>query len=395
MWEYENALMTAPAVSALCPERGIVTAGRGGQTSRRTMPSPLRLRQHVRYVSATDGARLAWAESGAGPVLVKAANWLTHLEYEWESPVWKHWIHFFSQHARFIRYDERGCGMSEWNGGNLTLDQWTADLTSVIDAARPDGPVTLLGISQGGAACIRYAVEHPDRIARLILYGGYARGALRRDTPERHRAYRAMTDLARSGWASDNATFRQVFTSRFIPGGTPEQVTWFNELCLKSTSGEIAAALLESRAVLDVSGWLEKVRTPTLVLHARNDEVVPIAEGRFLAAGIPDAEFVELDSRNHVLLEHEPAWARFQEAVLAFFCPEQAPADPAFSALSPRERQVLALISDGLSNTDIAERLQISEKTVRNHASNIFDKLGVWSRAQAIVFARDRGFRPA
>jgi len=134
------------------------------------------------------------------------------------------------------------------------------------------------------------------------------------------------------------------------------------------------------------------VRAPTLVLHARNDEVIPIAEGRLLASGIPGAEFVELDSRNHILLEHEPAWQRFREAVLSFLHQEDAASDPAFDALSPRERQVLALMADGLSNTDIAERLQISEKTVRNHASNLFDKLGVWSRAQAIVFARDHGF---
>ena len=148
------------------------------------MTTPTRLRQHVRYVTASDGTRLAWAESGDGPVVVKAANWLTHLEYEWESPVWKHWIQFFSAHCRFVRYDERGCGMSEWHGGALSLDQWAADLEAVIDAARPTAPVTLLGISQGAATCIRYAIRHPERVARMILYGGYARGGLRRGTPD-------------------------------------------------------------------------------------------------------------------------------------------------------------------------------------------------------------------
>jgi pimeloyl-ACP methyl ester carboxylesterase/DNA-binding CsgD family transcriptional regulator len=356
------------------------------------MSSSTTLRQHVRYVTASDGTRLAWAESGAGPVLVKAANWLTHLEYEWESPVWKHWIQFFSEHCRFVRYDERGCGMSDWHGGALTVDRWTADLESVIDAARPAAPVTLLGISQGGAACIRYAIQHPERVARIILYGAYARGALLRNPPAAARAYQAMVDLARWAWGSDNPTFRQVFTSRFIPGGSPEQLQWFNDLCLKTTSGEVAATLLEARAVMDVSASLTEVRTPTLVLHARDDAVVAIAEGRFLATGIPGAEFVELDSRNHILLEHEPAWQRFREAVLAFLQPGATAGDSVFAALSARERQVLALMADGLSNTDIAERLNISEKTVRNHASNLFDKLGVWSRAQAIVFARDRGF---
>ena len=136
------------------------------------------MKQHVRYVRTDDGVDLAWAEAGRGLPLVKAANWLTHLEYEWESPVWRHWMQFFSAHFRFVRHDERGCGMSEWNDRQLTVEQWTDDLEAIIDAARPAEPVTLLGISQGGVACITYAIRHPERIARLILYGGYARGAL-------------------------------------------------------------------------------------------------------------------------------------------------------------------------------------------------------------------------
>ena len=356
------------------------------------MTTPTRPRQHIRYVKASDGTRLAWAESGAGPVIVKAANWLTHLEYEWDSPLWKHWIQFFSERCRFVRYDERGCGMSEWQSGALSLDIRAGDLESVIDAAQPAGPVTLLGISQGAATCIHYAIRHPERVARMILYGSYARGASRRGAPTAERAFRAMIDLARVAWGKDNPTFRQVFTSRFIPGGTHEQVQWFNDLCLKTATGEIVADLFEARAVVDISASLGEVRTPTLVLHARDDEVIPIAEGRIVASGIPGAEFVELDSRNHILLEHEPAWQRFREAVLGFLQSEDVATASAFAALSARERQVLALIADGLSNGGIAERLNISEKTVRNHASNLFDKLGVWSRAQAIVFARDHGF---
>jgi pimeloyl-ACP methyl ester carboxylesterase/DNA-binding CsgD family transcriptional regulator len=356
------------------------------------MTTPARLRQHVRYVTAPDGTRLAWAESGAGPPVVKAANWLTHLEYEWESPVWKHWIQFFSTHGRFVRYDERGCGMSEWRPGTLSLDQWAADLESVIDAARPTAPVTLLGISQGAATCIHYAIRHPDRVARMILYGGYTRGGLLRGSPASRMAYQAMANLARAAWGKDNPAFRQVFTSRFIPGGSPEQLRWFNDLCLKTISNEIMADLLEARGVMDITASLAAVRTPTLVLHARGDEVIPVAESRLLASGIPGAEFVELDSRNHILLEQEPAWQRFCDAVLAFLQPGATAGDSVFAALSARERQVLALMAEGLSNTDIAQQLTISEKTVRNHASNLFDKLGVWSRAQAIVFARDHGF---
>jgi ATP/maltotriose-dependent transcriptional regulator MalT len=196
----------------------------------------------------------------------------------------------------------------------------------------------------------------------------------------------------RAGWGRNNPVFRQVFTSRFVPDATEEQLEWFNNLCLKTATGENAASLFVSRSQIDVLDLLPQVRVPTLVLHAREDGAVPLSQGHLLAAHIPNAEFVELDSRNHILLEHEPAWQRFREAVLAFLQPEGITRGLAFSALSARERQVLALMADGLSNIDIAEQLKISEKTVRNHASNLFDKLGVWSRAQAIVFARDHGF---
>jgi pimeloyl-ACP methyl ester carboxylesterase len=282
-----------------------------------TPPGVVR-RQRIQYVRTADGTRLAWAQAGAGQPLVKAANWLTHLEYDWTSPVWRHWIQFFSTHFQFTRYDERGCGMSEWRAGALTIEEWTADLELVISTAQIDAPITLLGISQGAAACIQYAVMHPERVARMILYGGYARGAFSRGDVTAQRAYRAMVELAETSWEASNSTFRQVFTSRFIPGATPEQLQWFNELCTKSTAGAVAGKLLHARAELDIRELLPRVRTPTLVLHSRNDEVVPISEGQCLATEIEGAEFVELDSRNHVLLEQEPAWLRFQQEILAF-----------------------------------------------------------------------------
>jgi pimeloyl-ACP methyl ester carboxylesterase/DNA-binding CsgD family transcriptional regulator len=322
---------------------------------------------------------------------VKAANWLTHLAFDLESPVWRHWIALFAGHFRFVRYDERGCGMSDWNVGNLSIARWVDDLDQIIEAARPAGPVTLLGISQGSTACIGYAVQHPDRVARLILYGAYARGIWRRGDIDRDREYRAIVELSRQ-WGRDNPAFRQVFTSRFIPEGTDEQLRWFNELCRKTTAPAIAARLLAARAEMDVTDLLGRVRAPTLVIHGREDNIVPIAEGRLLASAIPGAEFVQLESRNHVLLEHEPAWKRFSEAVLEFTGAVRASESDAFASLSAREREILALLSRGLSNATIAEELSISEKTVRNHLSHLFDKLGVWSRAQAIVFARERGF---
>jgi len=354
-----------------------------------------RATQRIRYVRTTDGVQLAWADAGTGPVIIKAANWLTHLEYEWESPVWRHWIRFFSDNFRYIRYDERGCGMTDRNIGDLSLERWVADVEDIVAAAGLHEPFSMLGISQGGAICAAYAAKHPERVSKLVLYGGYARGPFRRGDPDRESFYRAMIDLARLEWGSDNPTFRQVFTSRFTPGGTEEQIGWYNDLCRKTLTAEIAARLLESRAMIDVTELLGQVRASTLVLHARGDVVVPIAEGHLLAGGIPGAQFVELDSNNHILLEHEPAWGRFCDEVLEFMAlkGQSGVEDPAFASLSPREREVLMLITEGLGNAQIGERLSISEKTVRNHVSNLFDKLGVWTRAQAIVFARDRGFK--
>jgi pimeloyl-ACP methyl ester carboxylesterase/DNA-binding CsgD family transcriptional regulator len=351
--------------------------------------------QRIRYVRTTDGIQLAWAEAGAGPVMIKAANWLTHLEYEWESPVWRHWIRFCTDNFRYIRYDERGCGMTDRNVGDLSLDRWVADVEDIVAAADLQEPFSLLGISQGASICAAYAVRHPERVSKLVLYGGYARGPFQRGDPDRASFYKAMIDMVRLEWGSDNPTFRQIFTSRFIPEGTEEQIGWYNDLCRKTLTPGIAAMLLESRAMLDVTSLLGEVRAPTLVLHASGDAVVPIAEGRILAAGIPGAQFIELDSKNHILLENEPAWERFCDEVLKFMGLKGTPhgEDPAFASLSSREREVLTLMSEGLANAQIAERLSISEKTVRNHVSNVFDKLGVWTRAQAIVFAIDRGFK--
>jgi len=351
-------------------------------------------RQRIRFLRASDGAQLAWAEAGEGPLLVKASNWMSHLEYEWQSPLWRHWIQFFSDHFRFVRYDERGCGLSDREPPLVSVDRWAADLEEVCEVVRhPGEPFLLLGISQGAFACIHYAVRHPERVSHMILYGGYARGYLKRGNPDAAREYRAIVEAIRVGWGKDNPSFRQLFTSRFIPEGTAEQLAWFNELCRKTVAPSMAADLLQLRGEIDIVRLLSQVRVPALVIHAADDNVISVAEGRLIASSIPGAQFVELDSKNHILLEHEPAWTRFQEAVLEFTGAAPAHDGDAFTSLSPREREVLALLSEGLDNTQIAGRLSISEKTVRNHVSSVYDKLGVWSRAQAVVFAREHGFR--
>jgi pimeloyl-ACP methyl ester carboxylesterase/DNA-binding CsgD family transcriptional regulator len=350
------------------------------------------MQQSVRYLKTADGVRLAWASCGDGPTLIKAANWLTHLNYDLDSPVWKHWIDFFSRHFRLVRYDERGCGMTDWEVSDLSMPRWTADLEEVVAVSDPGESFVLFGCSHGTAAAMEFAARYPQRVSHLILYGGYAVGWAHREDPGGLARYRAITELVRTGWGHDNPVFRQLFTSRFVPGARPEQLEWFNELCRRTTSPAMAARLLVARGELDVRGVLPQVRVPTLVLHARGDEVVPLSMGKMLAAEIPNAAFVELDSRNHVLLEDEPAWTRFQEAVLQFT--ERAPdvADPRLSALSQREQEILGALVAGKSNAEIGATLFISDKTVRNALTRIFEKLGVHTRTQAAVLARDRGW---
>lgn len=352
----------------------------------------MKLRQSIRFVRAPDGVSLAWAEAGAGPSLVKASNWLTHLEFDLESPVWSHWIRFLAEHFHCIRYDERGCGMSDWEAEDLSYPRWLEDFELVVEAARPRAPFAVLGISQGGAAAISYAARHPENVSHLILYGAYARGWALRDDPEEEQRYQAIMDLTRLGWGQDNPVYRQLFTSRFVPDASPEQVGWFNELCRRTTTPETATRLMRARGQVDVRDLLPEVSVPTLVLHARRDEAVPLSEGRLIAAGIPQAKFVQLESRNHILLEGEPAWDRFKEEVLSFTgrVTSGSAEDPIFEVLSPREREILISIAQGHTNAQIASGLFLSEKTVRNHITRIFEKLGVHSRAQAIVLAKDK-----
>ncbi len=345
------------------------------------------LRQHIHIARTADGVHLGWARAGSGPPLVRAANWLTHLRHDLESPVWRHWIEFFAGHFDFVRYDERGCGLSDRVVESMSPENWLVDLECVVEAARIDGPLILLGISQGSVAAIQYAVRHPQRVSHLLIYGGYTEGWARRDGADAARQ-RAVLEMVRVGWGSRNPVFRQAFTSRFLPEGTHEQIDWFNALCRESVAPEMAARLLEGRAGVAIGDLLEQVQVPTLVLHARGDEVVPISEGRRLAAGIAGAEFVELESVNHVLLAHEPAWQVFQQAVLQFTGAQAAEAAGAGFALTRRESQILALLREGLDNASIGLRLHLSEKTVRNHLSSIYRKLGVTNRTQAALRAR-------
>jgi pimeloyl-ACP methyl ester carboxylesterase/DNA-binding CsgD family transcriptional regulator len=348
-------------------------------------------RQEIRFVRSSDGVRLAYASSGRGsPVLLKAATWLSHLEVDWDSAVWKHLLRAMSARGSFVRYDERGCGLSDWLVPELSFESWVRDLETIADAVQAPS-FALLGISQGAAVAIAYAVRHPERVTHLVLHGGYARGRLvRSNTPEQRDEAETMARLASLGWGKQDPSFRQFFTTQFIPGGTAEQHQWFNEMERLSTSPENAAAFMRAFNEIDVTALLPQVRCPTLVLHSRNDVRVPFEEGRLMATHIPNAQFVPIDSGNHLLLESEPGWRQWLAAVEAFL-PGDATQLALINALSGRRREVLELIAQGRDNQQIAACLGLSEKTVRNQVSAIFDCLGVESRAQAIVVAREAG----
>jgi pimeloyl-ACP methyl ester carboxylesterase/DNA-binding winged helix-turn-helix (wHTH) protein len=281
-------------------------------------------RQEIRYCTTPDGVRLAYAQSGSGPPLVKASNWLTHLDFEWESPIWRHWWEALSRHHRLVRYDERGNGMSQRDVPGVSFETWVRDLETVVDAAGLDR-FALLGISRGASIAIVYAVRHPERVSHLVLFGGFAAGLNHTGTPADLEARRALNDLIRLGWGLNNPAFCKVFTCRFIPRATPAHEAWFDELQRVSTSPENAARLMEADDAIDVRTLLPQVKVPTLVVHCDDDRVALPEHGRQLAAAIPGARYVSLPSANHLPLDSEPAWPVFLEELGVFLGWEPAP----------------------------------------------------------------------
>jgi class 3 adenylate cyclase/pimeloyl-ACP methyl ester carboxylesterase len=273
--------------------------------------------QEIRFCTASDGVRIAYATAGSGPPLVKAANWLNHLEHDWVSPAWRHLLRDLTRDFFLVRYDERGNGLSDWDVEDVSFESFVADLETVVDAVGLER-FPLLGISQGCSVSVAYAVRHPERVSHLVLYGGYARGVCRRGDPGAAEGAEAVITLMRQGWGRENPAFRQLWTTHFMPEATQEQAKWFNDLQRITASPENAIRIRRALDHIDVSSLLSAVRVPTLVLHARGDDAVPFEEGRRLAAGIPGARFVALDSRNHMILEHEPAWPRFMDEVRSF-----------------------------------------------------------------------------
>ncbi|MGH7366561.1 MAG: alpha/beta fold hydrolase [Candidatus Rokuibacteriota bacterium] len=283
-----------------------------------TAPSAIDLKQEIHFCTAPDGVQLAYSMVGQGPPLMKTGNWMTHLEFDLESPIWRHLYRELARDHTLIRYDSRGNGLSDRTVEDISFDALVRDLETVVEAARVER-FALFGISQGCAISIAYAARHPERVSHLVLYGGFALGWNRRARSAAEKEEdAAMLTLMRVGWGKENPAFRQLFTSQFIPGGTKEQADWFNELQRTTVSGEMAARISTAGGETDVTALLPQVSVPTLVLHARDDARVPFEAGRRMAAGIPGARFVALPGRNHLFLETEPAFSQFLEQTRAF-----------------------------------------------------------------------------
>lgn len=373
------------------------------------------MHQDIRFCTAPDGARLAYATTGAGPPLVRAPHWVTHLERDTASPIWRHWIRDLSRDNALTRFDLRGCGLSDRAVGDVSLDAFVGDLEAVVDALGLRR-FALLGPSQGAAVAVAYAARHPERVSRLVLYGGYARGRYHRGADAGLRAEAdVLMGVVRVGWGRENPAFRQVFSTLFLPDGSPEELRSLSDLQRDSVSPEMAVRIREAFYGVDVSDLAARVRAPTLILHAGHDASVPLDEARHLATLIRGARLVLLESRNHLLREAEPAWPRFVDAVRRFLgapgaevaaaddverdargsdagVVQHAPARSDRLGLTAREREVVELIAQGRSNPEIAARLHISPKTLEKHVSSIFRRLAVRTRAQAIVRARAAGF---
>ena len=350
--------------------------------------------QQIRFCTSRDGTRIAYAICGAGPPLVWVQHWIHHLTFDWDSPIWRPWLSLLTRRHTVIRFDWRGCGLSDRDQLAFTFEKLTEDLEAVVRVVGYDRFV-LFGMSAGGSGvAIKLAIRHPDQVARLILYGSQTMGRWAGNpAPELVQEGEARLKMYELGWPNQHPAYGQFFTALHIPDASIAQKTAHNDLLRQTTSSSNAVSLLRAFYRMDLSDLMPQVQCPTLVLHARGEAVIPFEQGRKVAALLTDARFSPLESRNHLLLDTEPCWQRLTTEIENFLPASLAqPAGLSFDGLTARERDVLEVLAQGLNNNEIAARLKISQKTARNHLSAIFSKLGVSSRAQAIVIARDAGF---
>jgi len=346
----------------------------------------------IRFVMAPDGVRVAYQMSGRGPLLVRAAHWLSHLELDRWSPLWRDFLDDLARGRTLVRYDERGTGLSDRDAVDLSFEAMVGDLEALVDGLGLER-FALLGMSQGGAICICYAARHPERVSALVLCGAYARGHAHAGRPvdERDEAD-LLLELIRVGWGTSDPKFRRVFAEMFIRDGSADEYVAFDKLQRVSATADVAYGLRKMFGSIDVRAQCAQVQAPTLVMHQRGDGVVPFEEGRLVASLIPNARFVPLDGSSHLLRPADPAYSTFfaeLDAFLPSIVDAARPADLVTAGLSEREREVMALVADGLSNDDIAERLTLSPRTVERHLSNVYAKLGISGKsARAAAAAR-------
>ncbi len=349
--------------------------------------------QDIRFARSADGVGIAYAVHGSGPPLLIDACWLSHLQFDWQSPVWRHYLVELGKVATVIRYDERGHGLSDRGVKDHSLPARVADLEAVADDAGFER-FALMAMAQGGPVAIEYAARHPERLTRLAFYGSYA-GAQAAATPEELELYAAFEALIRVGWARPTSEFRRVFSQLMIPDGTEEQMRWLDDLQKMSVDAETAVLARSQRQVTDSSPRMAELDLPTLVLHSRGDRMNEFGHSRELAAGIRGARLVALESNNHIVLADEPAWPVFLREITQFIAPDRATAPAAVdddhmaSVLSPRELDILRLAAQGLDNDAIAAELVLSVRTVERHLQNAYAKLGLQGRtARTAAVAR-------
>ncbi len=354
----------------------------------------MQLKQHIRFGTARDGVRIAFATAGEGPALVRVNNWFTHLELDWTNPVWRHWSEALAERRMLIRYDPRGSGLSDRDVLDISLDALVSDLEAVVDSLKLRR-FSLIGLCQGGAIAIAYAARHPERVSRLVLYDSYLHGALVADAGEKlARQARTFAQMIELGWGRKVGAFREMFAGLLMPEAGERQQKWIGELQRRSATPAMACRLWNAFNTFDVRAEAAKVSVPTLVFHVRGDAMVPFEAGRRLAAALSDARFVPLEGTNHILRADEPAWLDFKKELNEFLAADEQVAGAGsdeLRSLTSREREILDCIARGLTNAQVAMTLQIAEKTVRNHVNHIFSKLGTGHRAQAIVIARKAG----
>lgn len=354
-----------------------------------------RMRQRIGFCTTSDNVRIAYATAGQGRPLLRVGGWMTHIEHDWGSPVWHHWLRELTRDHTLARFDIRGSGLSDRAVGGQTLDAWVRDVEAVVDSLGWR-QFPILGICQGAAIAILYALRHPERVTHLVLYNAYAQGAFAPGiSGYRVKEAEALGHMIEVGWARKTGAFREVFARLLSPSDAADQISWWDELQRLTADRGTAALLWRGFHEIDIRDQLPQVRVPTLAAHVKADSMVPFEAGRDLAGRIPHCRFLPLEGRNHILQPQDPGWRTFIAEVRRFLSddPHEGVLMPAkFHELTRREQTVLDYVARGYSNAAIASALSLAPKTVRNHVSNIFGKLAVSNRAELVVEARNAGF---